>query len=180
MSIVLRFDGACKGNPGIGGSGAVVFKDNEPLHECYYYHSRPITNNIAEYIGLIGGLRMCLAHGYKNIVVQGDSKLVIEQVFGSWKCSHPNMKPLYEEAKELKKQFVSILGSWIPREKNGEADRLSNVAIYQKENKGHLDWFRVKSIAQRPVARTKTILEAFGIEEVRTTQKKTIIEAFGL
>lgn len=158
-SIILRFDGASKGNPGPGGSAAVLFKDNEPYHICYYYHSKPVTNNVAEYMGLMGGLRMALAHGYKNIFVEGDSKLVMEQVFGTWKCTHPNMVPLHNEIREIKKGFTSVYGRWIPREHNTEADKYSNVAVQKRECIGHLDWFQVKSI----VPKKKNILDAFGI-----------------
>jgi ribonuclease HI len=160
MSIILRFDGSSKGNPGPGGSAAVLFKDQEVLDTCYYYHSKPVTCNIAEYYGLIGGLHMALSHGYKHLFVEGDSKLVMEQVFGTWKCEHKNMVPLQNEVKQLKKQFPSIYGRWIPREQNTEADRLSNVAVYQKENKGQLHWFQTTT----SIPKRKTILEAFGIQ----------------
>ena len=161
MSILLRFDGACKGNPGIGGSAAVLYTDNEIVDICYYYHSKPVTNNIAEYIGLIGGLNMCLSHGYTNLMIEGDSKLVIEQVFGTWKCTHKNMVPLQHEIQILKKQFVSIFGRWIPREENTDADYYSNLTIKLKINKGHPEWFELKNNINKP--KQNSILEQFGI-----------------
>lgn len=166
MSIILRFDGASKGNPGIGGSAGVLFKDTEVIDTCYYYHSSPVTNNVAEYIGLIGGLNMALAMGYTHLHVEGDSKLVLEQVFGTWKCTHKNMIPLQHEVKQLKQQFTSIYGRWIPREQNEEADRYSNIAVYQRANKGHISWFQVKNTV---VPKKKTILEAFGIPPPKNT-----------
>lgn len=159
MSIVLRFDGASKGNPGIGGSAAVLFKDNQPIEICYLYQPKPVTNNVAEYMGLIGGLNMCLAKGYTNIFVEGDSKLVMEQVFGSWKCTHRNMIPLQNEVKHLKTKFTSIYGRWIPREQNKEADLYSNVAVRNKHNLGNNEWFQIKTA----VPKKKTILEAFQV-----------------
>ena len=135
MSYLLRFDGACRGNPGEGGSAAVIYKDNEIIDKCYYYHPKTVTNNIAEYYGLIGGLNMCIEKGYDNIFVEGDSKLVIEQVFGKWNCSHKNLIPLNNQIKKIKKLFVSIYGKWIPREENGDADEYSNIAINKKKIK---------------------------------------------
>lgn len=129
---MLRFDGASKGNPGPGGSAAVLLQDGKVIHYRMYSHPNRVTNNVAEYRGLIIGLEMALEHGYKDIVVEGDSKLVIEQVFGKWKCVHSNMMPLCAEAKKLKSQFNSIIGKWIPREKNGEADKYANMAIVKK------------------------------------------------
>ena len=161
MSILLHFDGACKGNPGIGGSAAVLYKDNEIIDLCYYYHGKPVTNNIAEYMGLIGGLNMCLSNGYTNIMVEGDSKLVIEQVFGTWKCNHKNMIPLNNEIECLKKKFTSIFGRWIPREENTEADYYSNLTIKLKLNKCLPEWFELKHNKAKP--KQKSILEQFGI-----------------
>ena len=142
---LLRFDGACKGNPGKGGSAAVIYQNNDPtpVHVCYYYHPSKTTNNITEYTGLLAGLKMCLANNLTNVTVEGDSKLVIEQVFGSWACKHSNMIPLCQEAKNLKKQFTSITGRWIPRDQNQDADYYSNLAIQLKLNQGDPGWFTI-------------------------------------
>lgn len=135
MSVLLQFDGASKGNPGIGGSGAVILCNGVVLHTAVYSHQNRVTNNIAEYHGLLIGLRLLIQHGYNisHVFVEGDSKLVIEQVFGKWKCQHPNMIPLCKEAKELLIQFKSIVGKWIPRERNGLADMYANKAIQNKQ-----------------------------------------------
>lgn len=129
MTIVLQFDGASKGNPGAGGSAAVLLKNGVVIHSRMYSHPNRVTNNVAEYYGLIIGLKLAFENGYTDVCVEGDSKLVIEQVFGTWKCSHKNMIPLCEECKKLKKHFKSISGRWIPREKNSEADKYANLAI---------------------------------------------------
>lgn len=156
--MLLRFDGASKGNPGVGGSAAVLFKDNKIVEIVYYYHPKAVTNNVAEYHGLIIGLKMALAKGHTNIFVEGDSKLVIEHVFGKWKCKHPNMIPLCNEVKELKKQFTSIHGRWIPREENGDADHYSNVAVEKKESVGTVDATTKATVAPK---KQQTIMEAF-------------------
>lgn len=153
MSYLLRFDGASRGNPGEGGSAAVIYKDNEIIDKCYYYHPKTVTNNIAEYYGLLGGLNMCIEKGYDNIFVEGDSKLVIEQVFGKWNCSHKNLIPLNNQINKIKKLFVSIYGKWIPREENGDADEYSNIAINKKNSIGE-KWFYIdnnKKIKQKNI-----------------------------
>lgn len=158
--MILRFDGACKGNPGIGGSAAVLFDENKVVDCTYYYHPKPVTNNVAEYVSLLIGLKMALALGHHaNLFVEGDSKLVMEQVFGTWKCNHPNMVPLCAEAKALKKHFTSIHGRWIPREQNGVADEYANVAVRTRQNHGNAEWFigAPKNAPNKP----KTIIEAF-------------------
>jgi ribonuclease HI len=157
MSIVLRFDGASKGNPGLGGSAGVIYKDNQMIHFCYYFHPKRVTNNVAEYYGLLGGLYSCLQLGYTNIMVEGDSKLVIEQVFGTWNCKDKKMIALCAKAKELKKKFVSIFGKWIPREDNSKADHYSNIAV---QNKTSYNWIPFQ-VEDNPPIKQKTILEAF-------------------
>jgi ribonuclease HI len=136
MSVIVRFDGASKGNPGVGGSAAVLYKDGEKIDFCYCFHRRA-TNNVAEYYGLLGGLLLCLERGIEQVHVEGDSKLVIEQVFGTWKCNDKKMIALCAQAKALKRQFKSIYGKWIPREKNSEADHYSNVAV---QRRGGYNW----------------------------------------
>ena len=163
MSYLLRFDGACRPNPGEGGSAAVIYKDNEIIDKCYYYHPKPVTNNVAEYYALIGGLNMCIEKGYDNIFVEGDSKLVIEQVFGKWNCSHKNMIPLNNQIKKIKKQFISIYGKWIPREENGDADEYSNVAINKKNSIGE-KWFYIdNNININNKSKQKSITEFFNV-----------------
>jgi ribonuclease HI len=169
--MILRFDGASKGNPGLSGSAAVLLKDNKIIGISYHYHKKPATNNVAEYYGLIIGLKMAIANGHKNIFVEGDSKLVIEQVFGKWKCAHPNMIPLCNEVKELKKHFTSIHGKWIPREENGEADKYANIAVDKKESMGNVEWFAIaKSEDVKKTIKT--------IKTTKTTKtQKNIMEA---
>lgn len=163
--MLLRFDGASRGNPGIGGSGAVLYRDNTILKTCYMYHGLSVTNNISEYYGLIIGMRMALMEGITNIMIEGDSKLVIEQVFGKWKCNNPNMISLNNEAIKLKKLFNSINGKWIPRVQNKDADKASNDAIDIKSNFGDESLFITINLSLKST-KTKqqprlTILEAF-------------------
>lgn len=160
--MLLRFDGASRGNPGIGGSGAVLYKDKSIIKTCYMYHILPVTNNISEYYGLIIGMRMAFMEGIKNLTVEGDSKLVIEQVFGKWKCNNPNMIALNKEVQELKKLFDSITGKWIPREKNKDADKASNDAIDMKSNCGDSLLFESTTVSLKSANKKQlTIFEAF-------------------
>ena len=187
MSYLLRFDGACRGNPGAGGSAAVIYKNNEIIDKCYYYHPKPVTNNVAEYYGLLGGLNMCIEKGYDNIFVEGDSKLVIEQVFGKWNCSHKNMIPLNNQINKIKKLFVSIYGKWIPREENGDADEYSNVAINKKNSIGE-KWFYIdNNININNKSKQKSITEFFNvninenkINDFIPKQKNTLMNYFTL
>ena len=74
--------------------------------------------------------------GWTDILVQGDSKLVVNQVAGSWKVNKDNLKPLNAEAKSLLSKFLSVKVEWIPREKNARADAAASRALGFDEDPG--------------------------------------------
>ncbi|MFI6683792.1 bifunctional RNase H/acid phosphatase [Streptomyces sp. NPDC050485] len=127
---VVEADGGSRGNPGPAGYGAVVLDPatGETLAEAAEYIG-VATNNVAEYKGLIAGLRAAKElDPAANVRVRMDSKLVVEQMSGRWKIKHPDMKPLAAQAARiLPSSQVSY--EWIPRERNKHADRLANEAM---------------------------------------------------
>ncbi|MFE3030825.1 bifunctional RNase H/acid phosphatase [Streptomyces canus] len=127
---IVEADGGSRGNPGPAGYGCVVLDavTGETLVETYEYLG-VVTNNVAEYRGLLAGLRA--AHDLDpsaRVHVRMDSKLVVEQMSGRWKIKHPDMKPLALEAGRV---FPPgrVTYEWIPREQNKRADRLANEAM---------------------------------------------------
>ncbi|MFJ5223701.1 bifunctional RNase H/acid phosphatase [Streptomyces sp. NPDC088400] len=127
---VIEADGGSRGNPGPAGYGAVVLDPatGETLAEAAEYIGIA-TNNVAEYKGLVAGLKAAKAlDPAARVHVRMDSKLVVEQMSGRWKIKHPDMKPLAAEAARV---FPSgqVTYEWIPREKNKHADRLANEAM---------------------------------------------------
>ncbi|MFD7427410.1 bifunctional RNase H/acid phosphatase [Streptomyces sp. NPDC059818] len=133
---VIEADGGSRGNPGPAGYGAVVIDPvtGETLAEAAEYIG-VATNNVAEYKGLIAGLRAAKAlvpdasaGGGPRVHVRMDSKLVVEQMSGRWKIKHPDMKPLAAEAAHIL-PASDVTYEWIPRERNKHADRLANEAM---------------------------------------------------
>ncbi|MFJ1548191.1 bifunctional RNase H/acid phosphatase [Streptomyces sp. NPDC088246] len=133
---VIEADGGSRGNPGPAGYGAVVIDPvtGETLAEAAEYIG-VATNNVAEYKGLIAGLKAAKAlvpdasaDGALQVRVRMDSKLVVEQMSGRWKIKHPDMKPLAAEAARIL-PASAVTYEWIPREKNKHADRLANEAM---------------------------------------------------
>ncbi|MFD8966666.1 bifunctional RNase H/acid phosphatase [Streptomyces sp. NPDC059568] len=127
---VVEADGGSRGNPGPAGYGAVVLDPvtGETLAEAAEYIG-VATNNVAEYKGLIAGLKAAKAlDADASVRVRMDSKLVVEQMSGRWKIKHPDMKPLAAEAGRI---FPAgqVTYEWIPRERNKHADRLANEAM---------------------------------------------------
>ncbi|MFB7919334.1 bifunctional RNase H/acid phosphatase [Streptomyces sp. NPDC056061] len=132
---VVEADGGSRGNPGPAGYGAVVVDPatGETLAEAAEYIG-VATNNVAEYRGLIAGLRAVsalvpdAAADTIRVRVRMDSKLVVEQMSGRWKIKHPDMKPLAARAAAIL-PAGSVTYEWIPREMNKHADRLANEAM---------------------------------------------------
>ncbi|HWC23993.1 MAG TPA: bifunctional RNase H/acid phosphatase [Flexivirga sp.] len=131
-SLIVEADGGSRGNPGVAGYGALVrdAQDRSLLAE----RAAPLgkaSNNVAEYQGLIAGLRAAeeIDPG-AEIVVRMDSRLVIEQMAGRWKIKHEDMRRLAGEAQDivrrLRAEGGSIEWTWIPRAQNKAADKLSN------------------------------------------------------
>jgi ribonuclease HI len=123
---LLQFDGKSEPNPGESSGGAVLFsKDKKVVFEVGEY-IRYATNNQAEYTGLIIGLKLANEMGIKSLLVEGDSKLVINQTAGSWKVKNEGMKKLHADAREVALKFDFIAVKHVFRDNNQHADRLTN------------------------------------------------------
>jgi ribonuclease HI len=130
-------------NPGIGTYGFVVFRDGRVLTRGHGFDGNPVSNNHAEYAGLVRALSEVTRHADEEVVVRTDSKMVANQMSGDWKVSKKafNSKSewsyvdKYLEAKEVAKRFSKITFVWIPREQNSEADELSRVAYREQLRK---------------------------------------------
>jgi len=128
--LIVEADGGSRGNPGHAGFGALV-RDPETgrvLVEKAAYIGKA-SNNVAEYSGLVSGLELAREINPQAFVhVKMDSKLVVEQMSGRWQIKHADMRVLATKARRvLDPRRVTY--EWIPRERNKDADRLSNEAM---------------------------------------------------
>ncbi|MFD7795563.1 bifunctional RNase H/acid phosphatase [Streptomyces sp. NPDC059759] len=127
---IVEADGGSRGNPGPAGYGSVVIDavTGETLVERAEYIG-VATNNVAEYRGLVAGLRAARdLDPEARIHVRMDSKLVVEQMSGRWQIKHPDMRPLAAEAARVLPRS-QVTYEWIPRAQNKHADRLANEAM---------------------------------------------------
>lgn len=126
----VEADGGSRGNPGIAGYGALV--RDPATGDVLMTEAGPLgkaSNNVAEYSGLIAGLKMArLVDPSARVHVKMDSKLVVEQMSGRWKIKHEDMRRLASEARSLY-PAGRVDYEWIPRAKNKDADQLSNEAM---------------------------------------------------
>jgi ribonuclease HI len=130
--VVVYCDGGSRGNPGPSAIGAVVLDPTTDPPRLLASVSARIgvtTNNVAEYRALIAGLEAAAPFGAQRVRVRADSKLVIEQVKGTWKVKQPHLRPLLEEARKLLAGYADVDLQHVPRAENTEADALVNAAL---------------------------------------------------
>ena len=102
MKVVVHVDGGARGNPGPAAAAAVVSTPDGDLLDEASTTLGTATNNVAEYHGLLAGLRLHAEHTPDaDLEVRMDSKLVVEQMSGNWRIKHPDLQPLAQQAAEL-------------------------------------------------------------------------------
>ena len=139
----IYFDGACEPkNPGghMGWGMAVVEAGAAIESESGYREAGPTnSNNVAEYLGICMALRRAIAAaraGEREIVIRGDSKLVIEQLNGRWKARDGHYMQAMREAKalleELRQLCPAVAIEWLPGSENVHADAASRVELEKR------------------------------------------------
>jgi ribonuclease HI len=128
----LYSDGAARGNPGPAGAGAVLVEPSGQVLDRLGKFLGTQTNNYAEYMGLLLGLKRAQELGVREVEVFADSELMIRQLGGRYQVKSPSLRPLYEEALKLLNAFERVKLVHVPREMNRAADEMSNRAIDER------------------------------------------------
>ena len=149
MLIEVYFDGLCQPiNPGgISCYAFVVKSDGRTIYTDYGIAVEPFskdsTNNVAEYTALVKALEWLLENNLSStkVEIKSDSQLIVNQLTGDYKVKSKRIMSLYKQVLLLKSKFQDIQIKWVPREKNREADRLTNKAYNRalQENPEYLD-----------------------------------------
>jgi ribonuclease HI len=128
-----NIDGGSRGNPGPASYG-VVIRDGrgETVAKLKKYIGR-MTNNVAEYYGLIAALDYAQSQGIRALRVESDSELLVKQMRGQYKVKSEDLRPLFERAQKMSKAFDSFRIEHVYREQNREADALANEALDETE-----------------------------------------------
>lgn len=127
--ITAYFDGGSRGNPGPAGWGAYIVNDDGTVLAELSGALGVATNNVAEYTGLIAALQWAVDNDVTAMAVKGDSLLIVEQMRGNYKVKNEGLKPLHMKARMLVMQIGNVSFAHVPRDKNKDADRLSNVGM---------------------------------------------------
>jgi ribonuclease HI len=125
----LRCDGGARGNPGPGAFGYVLADPSGREVEARGEALGTVTNNVAEYRGLLAGLDAALKHGARPLTVYMDSELVVKQMTGEYRVKHEGLKPLHTDARTRVGKLGPVAFVAVRREQNARADQLVNETL---------------------------------------------------
>jgi ribonuclease HI len=137
----IHIDGAARGNPGPAAFAFIIQKEGSPSIE-----ERGVlgvtTNNLAEYSALVRALERAAKLGAQRLIIHSDSELLVKQMNGAYRVKNPDLRVLYDRAKELIGQFDQVVIRHVRREHNSRADELCNEALdaTTPQGKGNTSW----------------------------------------
>jgi ribonuclease HI len=126
--ITIFIDGASRGNPGKSSCAFVIEKNGKIVDESSFFLG-VVTNNQAEYYGLLYALERAVALNEKSIQLFSDSELLVKQLKGYYQVKSENLKPLYSKYMTLRQKLEYLEIHHISREKNKRADLLCNQEL---------------------------------------------------
>ena len=131
--LLIHTDGAARGNPGPSGAGAILrdTETGETVAEIAEFLGVR-TNNFAEWTAVELALRRAHELEATTVDLRTDSELVARQISGRYRVKHPDLKPIHARVMDLLRGFTTYTVGHVPRERNLDADRLSNVAIDER------------------------------------------------
>jgi ribonuclease HI len=124
-----NIDGGSRGNPGPAAYGVVVRDGGGELVAKLKKYIGRMSNNVAEYYGLIAALDYAQSHKIKALHIESDSELLVKQMRGQYKVKSADLQPLFERARKMSQGFDSFRIDHVYREQNREADALANEAL---------------------------------------------------
>lgn len=126
---VVHFDGGARPNPGPAGAGWTLDIPGRAQEVGYEFVGQHASNNVAEYFACAHGLQLALDRGVTRVELRGDSKLVLMQVQGKWRCNFPHLMTHVVHCRDLVSRFLSVTFTHVLRKLNAKADALANLAI---------------------------------------------------
>ncbi len=124
-----NIDGGSRGNPGPAAYGVIIRDGSGELVAKLKKYIGRMSNNVAEYYGLIAALDYAQSHKIRALRIESDSELLVKQMRGQYKVKSADLQPLFERAKKMTQGFESFRIDHVYREQNREADALANEAL---------------------------------------------------
>ena len=106
--IYTNSDGGARGNPGPAAVGVIIRKDGEIIKRYSKFIGENITNNVAEYEGLIKALELASKYTKDEVTCILDSELVVKQLLGEYRVKHPKLLKLFLKVQKLQDNFKKI------------------------------------------------------------------------
>jgi len=125
----LFTDGGARGNPGPAAYGFVLEAEDGTVLAAEGEAIGEATNNVAEYSGLIAGLRKAVELHVPELEVVSDSELMVKQMRGEYKVKNEALRGLSLEAARIARQLQSVEYRHVKRAHNELADKLVNEAL---------------------------------------------------
>lgn len=164
-------DGGARGNPGPAGFGALIQDHHGNILAELSEFLGIRTNNVAEYSGLLAVLQYALDHHHPRLRVVSDSELMVKQIQGKYKVNSPDLKPLWQEARNRIARLEGFEISHALRHKNKDADRLANEAMdrgmkRQSPPQTATPYPKKSETPPNPYAKSETMLRGFSKDGV--------------
>lgn len=127
--LIVHTDGGSRGNPGPAAAAFVIDDADGRRLAARGFFLGESTNNVAEYMALVKAFEAVQEMGGGQLTVFTDSELMVRQMAGRYKVKSESIRPLFERAQHLMKDFAGCDIIHVRREKNKDADRLVNQAL---------------------------------------------------
>ena len=107
--LVLYTDGGSRARGKRYAAAAAILTDGKKVLMSEGWFLGDVTNNAAEYSGLIRGIGLARSVGTGELICISDSQLMIRQLNGEYRVRNKGLKPLFSDVRVLEKEFDMIL-----------------------------------------------------------------------
>jgi ribonuclease HI len=169
-----NIDGGSRGNPGPAAYGVVIRDAKGDIVARLKKYIGRMTNNVAEYYGLIAALDYMQSQGIRALRIESDSELLVKQMRGQYKVRSPELQPLFERARKMSQSLESFRIDHVYREQNREADALANEAMDEVEG-GSVKSSKAAAAAPTPAAKSETRAPVGEVRKIRARFRSGVL-----
>jgi ribonuclease HI len=170
-----NIDGGSRGNPGPAAYGVVIRDAKGDIVARLKKYIGRMTNNVAEYYGLIAALDYMQSQGIRALRIESDSELLVKQMRGQYKVRSPELQPLFERARKMSQSLESFRIDHVYREQNREADALANEAMDEVEGGSAKSAKAAAAAAPTPAAKSETRAPVGEVRKIRARFRSGVL-----
>ena len=170
-----NIDGGSRGNPGPAAYGVVIRDAKGDIVARLKKYIGRMTNNVAEYYGLIAALDYMQSQGIRALRIESDSELLVKQMRGQYKVRSPELQPLFERARKMSQALESFRIDHVYREQNREADALANEAMDEVEGGSAKSARAAAAAAPTPAPKSETRAPVGEVRKIRARFRSGVL-----